>query len=191
MVGPERFELSTSCTPCKRATRLRYGPNKRTVSKPNASGRRKRFFRRAERLAFATLRIEPKQSPRLFRLSPFSAVALFGACPYLSLGHVACPQYPIRCLSLSIDSTRCLSPATGRVACPQSSGPRSHPKFSPVPNNGLGGPSPVPNSVCPQFRVSQILRRVPAHGAGRRFSCLSPFFGSRISVSVPDAFRCL
>ena len=29
MVGPVRFELTTSCTPCKRATRLRYGPNKR------------------------------------------------------------------------------------------------------------------------------------------------------------------
>ncbi len=26
MVGLERFELSTSCTPCKRATRLRYSP---------------------------------------------------------------------------------------------------------------------------------------------------------------------
>ena len=36
MVGPERFELSTSCTPCKRATRLRYGPNKRKVSKTRA-----------------------------------------------------------------------------------------------------------------------------------------------------------
>jgi hypothetical protein len=30
MVGPARFELATSCTPSKRATRLRYGPNKRT-----------------------------------------------------------------------------------------------------------------------------------------------------------------
>ena len=28
LVGPGRFELPTSCTPCKRATRLRYGPNK-------------------------------------------------------------------------------------------------------------------------------------------------------------------
>ena len=26
MVGLVRFELTTSCTPCKRATRLRYGP---------------------------------------------------------------------------------------------------------------------------------------------------------------------
>ena len=26
MVGPARFELATSYTPCKRATRLRYGP---------------------------------------------------------------------------------------------------------------------------------------------------------------------
>jgi hypothetical protein len=33
MVGLGRFELPTSCTPCKRATRLRYSPNKRTVSK--------------------------------------------------------------------------------------------------------------------------------------------------------------
>ncbi len=28
MVGLVRFELTTSCTPCKRATRLRYSPNK-------------------------------------------------------------------------------------------------------------------------------------------------------------------
>ena len=27
MVGLVRFELTTSCTPCKRATRLRYSPN--------------------------------------------------------------------------------------------------------------------------------------------------------------------
>ena len=27
LVGPARFELTTSCTPSKRATRLRYGPN--------------------------------------------------------------------------------------------------------------------------------------------------------------------
>ncbi len=26
MVGPERLELSTPCTPCKCATRLRHGP---------------------------------------------------------------------------------------------------------------------------------------------------------------------
>jgi hypothetical protein len=26
MVGLVRFELTTSCTPCKRATRLRYSP---------------------------------------------------------------------------------------------------------------------------------------------------------------------
>lgn len=26
MVGPPRIELGTSCTPCKRAPRLRYGP---------------------------------------------------------------------------------------------------------------------------------------------------------------------
>ena len=26
LVGPARFELTTSCAPCKRATRLRYGP---------------------------------------------------------------------------------------------------------------------------------------------------------------------
>lgn len=26
MVGPARFELTTSCTPCKRSTRLNYGP---------------------------------------------------------------------------------------------------------------------------------------------------------------------
>ena len=28
MVGAERFELSTFCTPSKRATRLRYAPRK-------------------------------------------------------------------------------------------------------------------------------------------------------------------
>ena len=27
MVGPARFELATSCTPSKHATRLRHGPN--------------------------------------------------------------------------------------------------------------------------------------------------------------------
>ena len=27
MVGLVRFELTTSCTPCKRATKLRYSPN--------------------------------------------------------------------------------------------------------------------------------------------------------------------
>jgi hypothetical protein len=26
MVGPARFELTTSCTPCKRSTKLNYGP---------------------------------------------------------------------------------------------------------------------------------------------------------------------
>ncbi len=31
MVGPARFELATSCTPSKRATRLRYGPNKQLL----------------------------------------------------------------------------------------------------------------------------------------------------------------
>lgn len=29
MVGPAGFEPTTSCTPSKRATRLRYGPKKR------------------------------------------------------------------------------------------------------------------------------------------------------------------
>jgi hypothetical protein len=33
MVGPRRFELLTSCTPCKRATRLRYGPTDRKTPK--------------------------------------------------------------------------------------------------------------------------------------------------------------
>ena len=28
LVGPARFELTTSCAPCKRATKLRYGPTK-------------------------------------------------------------------------------------------------------------------------------------------------------------------
>gem|GEM_PF-2345140 len=33
MVGPVRFELTTSCTPCKRATRLRYGPKQENGDK--------------------------------------------------------------------------------------------------------------------------------------------------------------
>src|ERR1043166_8287309 len=45
LVGPERFELSTSCTPCKRATRLRYGPTRGRGRKPHGLVRRKRFFR--------------------------------------------------------------------------------------------------------------------------------------------------
>ena len=44
MVGLVRFELTTSCTPCKRATRLRYSPNKRRVTKTHAPRRSKRFF---------------------------------------------------------------------------------------------------------------------------------------------------
>ena len=34
MVGPARFELTTSCTPCKRSTRLNYGP---TFSAPEGA----------------------------------------------------------------------------------------------------------------------------------------------------------
>jgi len=34
MVGPARFELTTSCTPCKRSTRLNYGP---TFSAPGGA----------------------------------------------------------------------------------------------------------------------------------------------------------
>src|SRR5882672_10244469 len=45
MVGLVRFELTTSCTPCKRATRLRYSPNKnRRVRKRHAVRRGKSFF---------------------------------------------------------------------------------------------------------------------------------------------------
>ena len=45
MVGPVRFELTTSCTPCKRATRLRYGPNNEEwATKPDRMPRSKRFF---------------------------------------------------------------------------------------------------------------------------------------------------
>ena len=44
MVGLVRFELTTSCTPCKRATRLRYSPNKRRVTKRHAADRCKCFF---------------------------------------------------------------------------------------------------------------------------------------------------
>ena len=38
MVGLVRFELTTSCTPCKRATRLRYSPNKEGSGSGNAHG---------------------------------------------------------------------------------------------------------------------------------------------------------
>ena len=31
MVGAARFELATTCTPCRYATRLRYAPNERRV----------------------------------------------------------------------------------------------------------------------------------------------------------------
>ena len=45
MVGPERFELSTSCTPCKRATRLRYGPKKQEAGSKSCHAQTcKRFF---------------------------------------------------------------------------------------------------------------------------------------------------
>lgn len=44
MVGLVRFELTTSCTPCKRATRLRYSPNRRRVTKRHGRGRGKCFF---------------------------------------------------------------------------------------------------------------------------------------------------
>jgi hypothetical protein len=44
MVGPVRFELTTSCTPCKRATRLRYGPTKGRVNKSHGPGGSKRIF---------------------------------------------------------------------------------------------------------------------------------------------------
>ena len=37
MVGLERFELSTSCTPCKRATRLRYSPKNCPPPGPKAA----------------------------------------------------------------------------------------------------------------------------------------------------------
>ena len=44
MVGLVRFELTTSCTPCKRATRLRYSPNRRRVTKTHGFPRSKRFL---------------------------------------------------------------------------------------------------------------------------------------------------
>ena len=44
MVGPARFELATSCTPCKRATRLRYGPKQERVREAQASPAGKRHF---------------------------------------------------------------------------------------------------------------------------------------------------
>ncbi len=44
MVGLVRFELTTSCTPCKRATRLRYSPNNRRVRKRDGPVGSKCFF---------------------------------------------------------------------------------------------------------------------------------------------------
>jgi hypothetical protein len=38
LVGLVRFELTTSCTPCKRATRLRYSPSKGIAVKPRPRG---------------------------------------------------------------------------------------------------------------------------------------------------------
>ena len=75
MVGPERFELSTSCTPCKRATRLRYGP-----TKERAASRMARWE------ASGFLRVLAESSEIAFRLwissesDPDS-----GSCPVLSL----------------------------------------------------------------------------------------------------------
>ena len=51
MVGLVRFELTTSCTPCKRATRLRYSPNKRRVNKTRCPRRRKSFFETGPNIA--------------------------------------------------------------------------------------------------------------------------------------------
>ena len=46
MVGLVRFELTTSCTPCKRATRLRYSPKSFGMTKkPYRAGRGKPFQR--------------------------------------------------------------------------------------------------------------------------------------------------
>lgn len=44
MVGLVRFELTTSCTPCKRATRLRYSPTKGRENKPHAVQGSKRIL---------------------------------------------------------------------------------------------------------------------------------------------------
>jgi len=44
MVGLVRFELTTSCTPCKRATRLRYSPNKGGSQRPSVFCDARGFF---------------------------------------------------------------------------------------------------------------------------------------------------
>ena len=44
MVGLVRFELTTSCTPCKRATRLRYSPNQRDGHKAPCPDRTQALF---------------------------------------------------------------------------------------------------------------------------------------------------
>ena len=45
MVGLVRFELTTSCTPCKRATRLRYSPNKEGSESRMPSAEASGFFK--------------------------------------------------------------------------------------------------------------------------------------------------
>ena len=45
MVGAVRFELTTSCTRNKRATRLRYAPNQRGEKLPASAGKCNRHFR--------------------------------------------------------------------------------------------------------------------------------------------------
>ena len=66
MVGLVRFELTTSCTPCKRATRLRYSPNKEgsgnRPSAPDASD-----FARQPKMTFSRPEPVPQTSSLLWR----------------------------------------------------------------------------------------------------------------------------
>lgn len=52
MVGLVRFELTTSCTPCKRATRLRYSPmiHRKDEEAPRPKARQELIFWRARGL---------------------------------------------------------------------------------------------------------------------------------------------
>ena len=52
MVGLVRFELTTSCTPCKRATRLRYSPNKEGSQSDTPAHEASVFSARNERAVF-------------------------------------------------------------------------------------------------------------------------------------------
>ncbi len=64
MVGLARFELTTSCTPCKRSTRLNYSP---TLEFPDGRTRREKDFGAGRRVCNRDIEIRPKRSGTLQR----------------------------------------------------------------------------------------------------------------------------